>query len=181
MLDLVGQKVCIFGIQGSGKTHFAKSIMRGFKKPTVYGVTADFDNENVYLYRPKDMYGEFDNFVRWFNKEVDNDLLILDEADLFFSSNADLSKYPNFNELILKHRHMGKTVMLISRRPQDIPTKIVGSCRYSIWFKVGDEENINRKLKAIGVFELMEQITYKKYDFVIKPVGEKGYIHEPVS
>lgn len=180
MLDLKDYKHSIFGIQGSGKTVLAKFLMRGFKKPVVYRVNADFDSENVYLYRPVDLYGELNNFCKWL-KDSDNDLFILDEADLFLSSN-NLLNYPELNDLVINHRHYKKTMIFISRRPQDIPTKIVESCRYTFWFKL-EGANISRKLNEIDerLLEMMEQLQFKDYRFIIKPIGESPTIHQPVT
>ena len=179
MLELNNHKSCIFGIQGSGKTVLAKHLLKGFRKPIVYRVNSDFDNENVYLYKPVDIFKELESFTKWFISS-EHDLLILDEADMFFRSNAHIGI--NFNDLAINHRHYGKTLILISRRPQDIPTKIVESCRYQFWFKVGDGSNVHRKIKEISqeLYDLMQQISFQDYKFIIKPIGETPYIHDKV-
>jgi len=180
-MDFHNHKVVIFGIQGSGKTVLAKHIMRGFKKPMVYKINQDFNNEQCYLYKPTDVYGELDSFIKWFNKS-DHDLLILDEADLFFSSNFSLAKYPNLNDLAINHRHYNKTLVLISRRPQDIPTKIVESCKVQFWFKI-EGANVQRKLQEIDprMLELMEQLKFGDFQFIVKEIGQAPSIHAPVK
>lgn len=180
-LDLTNHKTAIFGLQGSGKTQLSKTLLKAFRKPAVYRVTPDFDNENVYLLQPNSIEGDFDKHVKWFIHSP-CDVLLVDEADLFLGNNFDLRKFPNFHELILKHRHFGKSLILISRRPQDIPTKILESCKYTIWFKVGDGENVMRKMGEISkdLPILMNQLQYKDYRYIIKEVGVAPYIRNGV-
>lgn len=181
MLDFQNHKITIIGTSGSGKTVLVKQLAKGFKKPIVYRINADFDNENIYIYRPVDLYGEFNEFIKYFI-ENDYDLLILDDSDMFLGDNFEIAKYPEFRKLIIDHRHLNKTLILISKRPQNVPTKVLEDCKYTIWFKVGDGVNVQRKIKEISIklYELMQEIKFQDYRFIIKPIGEIPFIHEKV-
>ena len=109
------------------------------------------------------------------------DCFVLDEADMFFRTNYDLCV--NLNDLIINHRHYGNLAMVfISRRPQDIPTKIVESCFYQIIFLV-EGANVFRKFENIHpkLFELLEKLDYEKHNFIVKELGKAPYLCNPIK
>jgi hypothetical protein len=189
-------KIFVGGIQGSGKSYFtANNLIPSFHNPVIYGVhpsdykecgnhakvliprntTIDELNKNCQLIKKMAIKGECDAFV-------------IDEADMFFNSNFDVNKYEHINDLILNHRHYkkgypdednnikGLAIVIISRRPQDIPTKIIESCRYIVTFAV-EGDNVVQKFKRIHpkYEELLKELKYKDYRFVFKEIG-----HDPV-
>ena len=87
----------------------------------------------------------------------------------------------NINDLIINHRHYNLALCLISRRPQDIPTKIVESCHFVFIFKI-DGANVKKKFKDIheGIPVLLDKLDYKTHNFITKELGEEPFISKPV-
>lgn len=179
-------KITIGGIQGSGKTEYAKHLAKQFKKVFVLTSNFDWENENVYLRRTSNTREELDKFCdaikRLFeSEEFDSvDLVIFDDADLLFTSNYDIPK--SLKDLHINHRHYKLALMFITRRPQDIPTPIVESSHYNFVFKV-EGDNIKKKYNNIDhrIWFLMEQLKYKDYRCVVKPLGEQPLIQEKIN
>lgn len=192
-IEFKAQKTCIFGIQGSGKTFFAKQMYPVFKKPIIYMVNDDDDWQKLkglYIWKAdrKNVKEDFGVFIRKAHEwamEGKIDAIIIDEADLFFANNYDL-KPPQFLDLILNHRHIpsgkGTALWFLTRRPQDIPTKIVESCKNLIIFKL-EGANAIQRFKEIHPLlpEAVERLEYHKHNFVVKELGKEPYIHYPIK
>ena len=185
--ELKDQKSCIFGIQGSGKTYFIQNMCKHFKKPIVFQVNDD-DNwtsvKGMTTYKAnrnklKEDFSEFIQYVRNRALKKEIDLIIIDEADLFFRSNYHIEE--NLNDLVLNHRHLGVALWFVTRRPQDIPTKIVESSKFLIIFKLEGKNAIQRFYDIHPLTPvLIEALDYKKHDFVIKELGEEPILHKPL-
>lgn len=191
IVDLRKHKTCIFGIQGSGKTEFIKKAYQQFKAPIVFVVNKNDDwhtLKNIYVYQAENRLNvkeEFEFFISQSRKwalENKIDAIIIDEADLFFNSNWDIK--PELLDLVLNHRHIGSGIALIflTRRPQDIPTKIVESSKYLIIFKL-EGYNAIQRFKEIDerIPPLIEKISFQKHNFVVKQIGEEPYIHKAID
>lgn len=189
-VDLSKHKTCIFGIQGSGKTYWAKKKYKDFKSPIIFAVNTDDgweQEKGLYVFKADrtKLQEEFKVFIDFVYKkalEGKIDLIIIDEADLFIQNNWDLD--PKLQDLILNHRHIGKGVALwfITRRPQDIPTKIVESSKCLIVFKL-EGFNAIQRFKEIHpkIPDLISELDYEKHDFVFKIIGEEPKIHEALK
>ncbi len=178
------------GIQGSGKSelvrHFIKSKM--FKAPFVYDVQHhDYKvvDKDCYRYLPtgKASIAELDSRAKdviKLAKEKKIDAFILDEADMFLSENYQLRE--NLNDMVVSHRHYNLSLGMVTRRPQDIPTKIVESCHYLFVFSI-EGDNVRKKMKNISpdLWKEVQKLEYKDYRFVVKPIGKKPYIHNAIK
>lgn len=185
-------KTCIFGIQGSGKTHWAKKMYRHFKKPIVFAINDEGWQKlkGLYVYkadRYKDVDKEFDLFItkaRAWADEGKIDLIMIDEADMFFQNNWHLNKA--FLDLTLNHRHMnndkGVALWFMTRRPQDIPTKIVEQSRHLVIFKL-EGVNALKRFDEIhpDLRPMISKLNYHEHDFVYKELGEKPVRHKPLT
>jgi hypothetical protein len=194
-LDLKGQKTCIFGIQKSGKTTWAKRMYKHFKSPIAFVVNEDdgwnkLPNLHVYEADRMNVARDFELFIKWARVmalERKIDLIIIDEADMFFRGNYDIN--PDLHDLVLNHRHMGSSenphevaIWFMTRRPQDIPTKIVESSAYLVIFKL---EGVNALKRFDDIHPeirpLIERLDFRRHDFVFKELGQAPVLHAPLK
>lgn len=190
-IDFREQKTAILGIQGSGKSELARYIARKFKAPLVYRVNPDWDDQtNVLIYKPTQFLGEFKDFCHYSRKWAiagKIDCIIIDEADLFLKGNYDINE--DLHDLILNHRHRGRklrsglfsgkkrgygvALILITRRPQDIPTKIIESSKFLCVFKL-EGDNAVKKLNNIksGFGDSIANLNMDRYEFYFKKIGD---------
>jgi hypothetical protein len=188
MLDFKDKKIMIFGIQGSGKTHFAKKVMGQFFNPLVYRVTPDFDNMGPQgggpptIYKPTDKYLDLDGFLitaERLGQRKKIDAVVIDELDLF-TTEARLERGP-LNEWVLMHRHNNCAFIGISRRPQDVPSKIFESAHVIVVFAL-DAPIVHRKLCDLHPdYELLlPHLSLEKHNFILKEIGKAPVLCNPV-
>jgi hypothetical protein len=184
-IDLRRHKTCVFGVQESGKTYWMKQHYKSFKKAIVYIVNLDdgwTKHKDLYVWQADmaQLDKDFELFIKQARQwaiEGKIDAIIIDEADLFFRSNWDIGG--PFLDLVLNHRHRGPNgvgLCFLTRRPQDIPTKIVESSRHLIVFKLEGANAIERFRQIhVDLPALIEGLTYGpdsgSYDFVYKRLG----------
>jgi hypothetical protein len=191
--DLVPMKTCIFGIQRSGKTHWTQKNYKIFKKPIIFVVNDDDAQEwlklpRIAVWRVKRDEGltedklkkEVDLFLNFAYKKAhagEIDCIIFEEADLFFRTNYDLPF--QMQDLVLNHRHIpsnvGVALWFVTRRPQDIPTKVVETSQNLIIFKL-EGKNAIQRFNDIDPRIVPLIMDLKKYEYVVKPLGEAPYI-----
>ncbi len=193
-MEIKGQKNCVFGTQGSGKTVFSQSgLATQFDNPLIFVVNKDdvagwlaIPQAHVYVAENRLALGpEFAKFMRWAHglaMKGKIDAIFIDEADLFYNTNYDLD--PVSLDLTLNHRHIGPegtAIVLITRRPQDIPTKTVESSRNLFIFKL-EGANAIKRFNEINpkIPPLIEEISYDQHNFVVKELGEDPYIHKAI-
>lgn len=176
--DITGQKCVIVGIQGSGKTTHAKELIKRRRYETlVYAPDAsDWKDmpDHTILYKYNDFYGEFEKFIEYaieLGKKGLITCVAIDEFDMLFRTNSDLGR--NTNDFILNHRHYGLAMIGLTRRPQDIPTKVFESCLYTFYFSI-DAPNLRKKLNDIypKMGDLVARIPFKSYGYVMKTIGQ---------
>lgn len=188
MENLQGKKIGIYGIQGSGKTELGKYLLRNkFKKPFVISPNPkDWEKEKCFLYKTITNDKKIDyvcSKVKDLAIAGKIDVFLIDEADLFFKTNYDMKTY--LNDLVINHRHYpegkGLTLIFISRRPQDIPTKVVESCHYN-YIYILEGANALRKWDEVhrGLSNMITQLSFEKHNFVVKEVGKEPYYHKPI-
>jgi hypothetical protein len=193
MVDFRKHKTCIFGIQGSGKTYFAQNICQQFKRPIVLVLNDDDLKDwmkvpRLYVYKINKRLDSREEFKSKFMPLVYKnaqkgkiDAVFIDEADMFFNNNYDLS--PEINDLVMNHRHIGDGVALIlmTRRPQDIPTKIVETSKHLVIFKL-EGANAIRRFGEIHpeIPDLVKDLNYEKHNFIYKSIGKRPVIHQAI-
>lgn len=194
MIDVKAHKVCVFGIQESGKTYFSQhGLAEQFDNPLIFVMNKDdmdgwlqIEHSHVYLTTNRLNVGaEFKDFMVKAHKwamEGKIDAIFIDEADMFFNSNYDLD--PILLDFVLNHRHLGTdgvALVFMTRRPQDIPTKIVESSKYLFIFKI-EGANAIKRFNEINpeIVPLIEELQFGKFDFVVKEIGQSPYIHKPI-
>ena len=179
ILDWKEKKVLIFGIQGSGKTHFARRLIAEYQNAFIYRVTGDFDNMSPQgqaptIFKPTDKYLDLDLFLltaKRLGERRKIDAVVLDELDLF-TVETRLEQGP-LNEWVLMHRHNNCAFVGISRRPQDIPSKIFESAHVIVTFAL-DAPAVARKLRDLHAdYEfLLPHLSIEKHNFIIKELGK---------
>ena len=183
-------KILVCGLQGSGKTYFVKHLLNSklWKKPIFYVVNKDDgykDITGIYTYTPKAPITEFKTFIKFVYNLIQErkiDCLVIDEADLFFSNNFEINSFDEFNDIILNHRHFKLNIVLITRRPQDLPTKIVESCKHIYIFSL-EGANALKKFEDIQKNLSLEirKLDYNKHNFVYKEIAKTGYVCQPIK
>jgi hypothetical protein len=182
--EFAGKKIGIFGIQGSGKTYFARKILANFRAPFIYRVSGDFDNEpNAVIFKPTDKYLDLDTFLhtaKYWATMHKIDAIILDECDLFTTETR--LQQGILNEIVLMHRHMGNAALiLISRRPQDIPQKIFETCHYVVNFAI-DAPIARRKFTELHADYdvLLPRLDFAAHNFIVKEIGQPPRLFNPI-
>lgn len=182
-MDISNKKIGIFGIQGSGKTHFARELLKSFRKPFIYRLTGDFDNlDNALIFKQTEKYADLDLFLAAAKKKGimgEIDAVVLDEADLFLTE-ARISQ-GLMNEMVLMHRHFNLAFILISRAPQDIPRKVFESCHFIINFKC-DAPLIRKKFIDLheDYEKLLPLLDYARHNYILKEIGQPPILCQPL-
>lgn len=171
------------GIQGSGKTVLAKFITRHHKSLVYTPHAADWKGEKrVHIITPESMKKPFAagiEDVMAFFKKSRFDMLINDEADMIFKTKFDIKKVSN--DMIINHRHYGKSIGFVTRRPQDIPPKILESCHYLFIFALEGKNailHLNDVRKGLG--DMAANLKFEDHRFIMKSIGNEPVIKGPV-
>lgn len=191
-MNLKDHKIFIGGLQGSGKTTLAKKLIGKFKKAISIRITPDYDDvDNLVLVSPKKTYADdLEDIAQILCHEGEAyeekkiplptyDLFVIDEADLAFRGNYDLGM--NMLKLIAMHRHYGMAIMFITRRIQDIPPRIVETCKYKFFFAI-EGKNVMTYIINLDerLFPLIQRVSADKHNFVFKEIGKPPILHEAV-
>jgi hypothetical protein len=106
-------------------------------------------------------------------KKLNIDGIIIDEFDMYIKNNYDIKE--NLNNLVLNHRHKPYEVFLtlITRRPQDIPTKIYESSKYIYAFSL-QGANAKKKFNDItkGWGDMIMSLNYDEFEYTFKEIGK---------
>lgn len=161
-----------------------KHLLNHFHKPVVFEVHPDYRNTKALYFTPPQIslnaLNEFCKTVKDLAVKKECDLFIIDEADLFFRSNYDIPPY--LNDLVINHAHYNLAIGLVSRRPQDIPTKILETCHYSFIFIMEGVNAVDKIKKFHKDMEgLLPYLSFEKHNFIVKELGKAPYISNPVT
>jgi len=184
MMDIVEKKIGIFGVPGSGKTHFAKQLIKGFNSPFIYRVTEDFDNEgeNVKIFKPTDKYLDLDLFLhtaKTWGQHRKIDCMVIDEFDLF--AQRSLEPGTLLNEMVILHRHNNLSEIYISRRPQDIPNKVFEMMHHIFLFALEGTNALEKFTKLDARFEpLLPYLSMENHNFIHKELMKPPELHKPI-
>lgn len=167
--DFETKRVLICGIQGSGKTTLTRWIMRKYfpYQALVYSPYPDeWKDEPVYFAQSKDFINGFPFWVSHFMK-LKLKTLVVDDADLLFKTHFDTCL--PLRQLIISHRHLTppRSIFLITRRPQDLPTRIYSLCDVLILFHLDAPQAVNLfNSWCSGLGDEMAQL--QNHDFIIR-------------
>ena len=140
-MSVKGKRICIFGLQGSGKTILSKMLGLNYRT-LVFDILGEYRSDLYYVWKPEaQQYGEeltreFDSAMQQFvfSKKYHWDLLIVDEASQYFPNRkslpAAMMRLNDFN------RHMGMAFVCVARRPTQLNTDLVELAHYNIFFRL---------------------------------------------
>jgi len=176
-INLKAKAIVIAGIQGTGKTYLVKYLSRFFNAMVYSPYAEEWAIEDVIYVHTSDFIKEF---PIWCSKAVSLakkdkiNLFIIDDADLIFRTHFDVCQ--SFRELHIKRRHLGSGLALAycTRRPQDIPTKIYGSCEFWALFSNNSPQVIDLLNKLhTGLGDKVSTIDYQSFQFLLKEIGKE--------
>jgi hypothetical protein len=208
-MNIVECKTFVGGIQGSGKTYLTSNkLIPTFNKIIIYALhPTDFlnmplnPNQKVSLVIPKDFkletLNETAKKVKALAIKGECDLFVLDEADLFLpKSNETIKKNAKeFYDLFINHRHYkkgypkyddknlkGLAMIVISRRPQSIPTELMEQCEFIFLFAI-EGDNVMDKFEAIDkrFKPLISLLSKDRHNFIFKRTGEEPKLYSNVK
>lgn len=171
-------KHAICGLQGGGKTYFAKELVkRNNLKVLVFSPHRhDFEAEgdNFYYFQGFATDAQtVDNFFRLaieLCKKGVIDGVLLDEFDMYFMNNFQIGQHAT--DAFANHRHYDMCMIMITRRPQDIPAKVFEACKNIVCFAL-QGENARKKFNGIykGLGDDILSLDYFAYEYYIKQIG----------
>jgi len=174
--DIKDKKCVVCGLQGGGKTFYAKEVIRRNNyKVLVYSPHYyEFESENDNFVYFQGFPANFQNFF-YYAKELARkgyiDGVFIDEFDVVFRNNFDINQ--QIQDIFANHRHYGMFLLGITRRPQDIPSVFMESSAYIISFAL-QGENVRRKFN--GIFKgfgdmVIDNLSYDNYEYAIKQIA----------
>jgi hypothetical protein len=177
MHDPRQQKTLVLGLQGSGKTWFARELVKRSNlkvlvcSPHVHDFN-DQPEENFIYYQGAhlDIERFFKHAIQLCKKGVINGVLI-DEFDTIFRNNFDIGAFAV--DAFASHRHYNMAIIGISRRPQDIPAYFVESCKFIVSFAL-QGDNSKKKLNSTfsGFGDLVNNLEYESREYIFKAIGK---------
>ncbi len=172
-----GVQINIYGAKGSGKTYKAVQLLKAglWKKPISYRVSDDFDFlSKSRLVEPNNLKEDIEPFIEkciYLAQKGLIDLVILDEADLYLK---EIGKY--MRELLDKMRHYRVSVIIITRRPQNINTIASEEAHFYYYYPLKGD-NFYRKLKALDednyLYELVKSLNYQDFRCIFDSLALK--------
>jgi len=78
----------------------------------------------------------------------------------------------NATDVFANHRHYDMCIIMITRRPQDIPAKVFESSKYIVCFSL-QGENVRKKFNGLykGMGDQLLTLQYDSYEYVLKEIG----------
>ena len=179
-LDLKGKRVCIIGLQGSGKSYLAKYILKNYKKvfiidPMDEYQIVDKDRNRVRIVVKDDLIPDI---VMETIENTDLDMLIVDEISRFAPSRK--AKNKRLRDYADACRHMGTTFVGIARRAGQVYTDYVELAHYLFIFRLrGKNDGIWLANQAEGLPSTVHGL--KQYEFVCLYPDRSYEVFPPVK
>jgi hypothetical protein len=179
MIDIRGSKIAICGLQGSGKTFYAiQEVIRNNYKVLVFSPHwHDFETlpNNFYFYEGfSTAPAEIEKFFIYAKKLCQQGIIdgvFMDEFDMYFQNVFEIGQ--TATDVFANHRHYNMFMIMITRRPQDIPAKVFESCKFIIAFSL-QGENARNKFNGTykGLGDSILALDYSKYEYYQKEIGK---------
>jgi hypothetical protein len=184
--DLKNKRAVILGLQGSGKTELAKSILRGESAHLVYDVHHEYTGLNQYLaqYKQCDRSKKDDPALLELNALVTRILDVgkvrcfgLDEANRFCPNHYPLpASIVRLND---DNRHDKIGFISIARRPSQLNTDLVELAHYLFIFRLcGRNDLMFLDDTAAGLADAVKGL--QDYEFVVVDPSKHFTVHPPM-
>ena len=188
MIDPRNHKISICGLQGSGKTYFSKEMVkRNNMRVLVYSPHwKDFEHEpekNFLFYSPFSVdpkqVEKFLDYAMRLCKEGHIDGVFMDEFDMVYQSNFMIGT--TATDIFSNHRHYNMSIIMITRRPQDIPAKVFESSKHIICFPL-QGQNVQKKFNGLykGMGDEILNLEYETWKYIHKEIGQPPKLKPPV-
>jgi GTPase SAR1 family protein len=195
--NLEKKKVCVFGLDGSGKTHILKTLINKNNYTVLvwtyqkHDYTQEGDNYLLYNFSNNKDFSDFCVFARELAENGFIDGVIIDDFDFLFDGNVNIPE--SFNYIITQLRHSGLFCCVTSKRPNDIKTKFVETSHIIISYQItGDNSrkkfnNIYSSMgdKITGIKTTNKDIPPLKYEmnspdneFIFYEIGHAPIIYK---
>lgn len=184
-LALRGKRVCVFGLQGSGKTFISKFIGLHYNT-LVFDIHGEWRSDFYYVLRPENkqygpgLLGEFGIAMHKyvFSKEYKWDLLIVDEASQYFPNNRPLP--PEMARLNDFNRHMDLAFLCIARRPTQLHTDLTELAHFNIFFRL---TGVNDMKRLRDMYPGLDDAVFrlKEHECIVYETGKRFFKLKPVS
>lgn len=119
------QVFLVCGRNGSGKTTLARALTARHRRPCIVS--------------PSGEWGEWAaepwSVVAWGIRQA-CDVIVLDDCDAYLPARPDM----NWTRLLSTNRHIGCDVLLLTRRPQDLPVFAVAAASRAYLLPLGPRE-----------------------------------------
>lgn len=179
-IQVKSRKVTVLGVQGSGKTYFAKALVKKknltclVRTPNYHDFKDEPDNFIIYN-EPwnSEQHNNFWNYAEKLSKKGAIDCVLFDEIDTAYSTNSDIQGQAR--KVTAQHRHMGNLgIISIARRAQDIPAYLYEQGHFTVCFTL-QAPNAIRKLNALGdnMGNRAQTLNMDDREYLVKEVGKK--------
>ncbi len=145
MVNLANKRFTILGLQGSGKSTFAKWIVKQNPKALVFDTVKEYPN-NVNRYIPVKSHGptlvdECERCIeRLLLKNKRFDMFVIDEANRIAPSKKPLP--PNLGALNDQNRHYGIALGMVARRPTQLHTDFLDLAHFLFIFQLSGPHDV---------------------------------------
>lgn len=179
-VQLKNKKILITGLGGRGKTYLAHEFSRFFKC-LVYTQHKDDIKKywgadpNITIASPKSFIKDFPFWCLIAKLMAENhkiDMFIVDDSDAIFKSHFDTCQ--ELSDLTVNNWHYGLGMMFLSRRPQDLPTKVYNAFEILCLFSIDAPQAIKiLNDYSAGLGDQVKALPYESHEFYYKHVGQE--------
>ena len=184
-MSLRGKRVCVFGLQGSGKSYWSKYVALHYNS-LIFDIHGEYRQDLYSVWRPRakqhgpELMAEFDAAMQKFvfSKDYSWDMLVIDEANQYFPNRKPLP--PAMARLNDFNRHMNLGFMCVARRPSQLHTDLTELAHYNIFFKL---EGVNDMQRLRDIYPGLDSLVFSlgPHEFAVHEPGKGIYRCAPLS